>query len=50
MYARIVLALYLSVPDSLCVRSMASGSQLAKDVLTIAIMREVAFFTGENIS
>ena len=49
MYARIVLVLHLSVLDSLCVRSMASGYQLAKDVITIAIMREVGFFTGENI-
>ena len=50
MYAHIVLALHLSVPDLLCVRSMASGFQLAKHVITIAIMREVELFTGENIS
>ena len=41
---------YSSVPDSLCVRSMALGYQLAIGVMTIAIMREVELFTGENIS
>lgn len=48
MYARNVSAFYC-VPDSMCVRSMASGYQLAKDVITVALMREVELFTGENI-